>query len=259
MKYDIVLAGVGGQGILTIAYLLDNAAVKQGLRFKQSEVHGMAQRGGAVYSHMRLSDETVISDLIPQGQADMILGVEPLEIQRYLHYLGPEGVVVTNNQPFVNIPNYPPEEEVIGALLRLGNTALIDAKRIAQASKSPRSQNVAMIGAATPFLPFEVKDFEPIIREVFAAKGDSVISANLEVLSNSYHEGLFYKTLREMDVPNELVYGLVGKIEVGTFEPNLAKAFGETLIGAPDKCREVLSSIDGEIPGDRSLLDKLSA
>src|SRR5512139_544413 len=120
MKQDIILAGVGGQGILSIAYVIDNAALADGLQFKQAEVHGMSQRGGAVQSHMRLSSGRIWSDLIPKGEADMILSVEPLEALRYLQYLRPDGIVVTSSTPYVNIPDYPVIKSILAEIRKAG-------------------------------------------------------------------------------------------------------------------------------------------
>ena len=219
MKVDIILAGVGGQGILTIAFMLDNAAVARCYRFKQAEVHGMAQRGGAVYSHLRFSDGEVISDLIPEGRADMIISVEPLEVQRYLHFLKPEGIVVANSQPFKNIPDYPDDEVVLGALFDLPRTVLVDAKAIAESAGMPRAQNTAMLGAAIPFLPFEVSDFEPFIRELFHHKGDRVVEANMAVLGLGCRCGQFLKDLLEAGVAPAAAYKLLGDQELETLEP----------------------------------------
>jgi len=211
MKYDIILAGVGGQGILTIAFMLDNAAIARGLRFKQAEVHGMAQRGGAVYSHLRVSDTQVLSDLIPKGSADMILAVEPLEVQRYLPFLREEGVVVTSTQPFKNIPDYPEEDAIISSLLQFPRTVLVDAKAIALSVKNPRGQNMAMLGAATPFLPFEVSDFAPFIRELFERKGERVVESNLAVLNLGYGCGQFVKEHLDAGKSSGEAYELLGR------------------------------------------------
>ena len=106
-KKDIILAGVGGQGILSIATVIGWAALDQNLHLKQAEVHGMSQRGGDVQSNLRLSRERIWSDLIPKGGCDLILSLEPMEALRYLPWLAPDGWIVTNTTPFVNIPNYP--------------------------------------------------------------------------------------------------------------------------------------------------------
>ena len=181
MKFDIILSGVGGQGILTMAYFLDHAAAAKGYHFKQAEVHGMSQRGGSVYSHLRVSDREILSDLIPEGSADMILSVEPLEVQRYLHLLKSDGFVISNDRPFINIRDYPAANEVVGALLKLPNSIVFDAKKTAVSAKSPKAQNTAVLGAALPFLPFEIEDFAPSVERLFSMKGDRVVRANLRV------------------------------------------------------------------------------
>lgn len=116
MKKDIILCGVGGQGILSIATVIGEAATKAGLYLKQAEVHGMSQRGGDVQSNLRLSTETIWSDLIPQGGADVVISMEPMESLRYLPYLAKTGVIVTSCKPFINIPNYPDEGETDGGV-----------------------------------------------------------------------------------------------------------------------------------------------
>jgi indolepyruvate ferredoxin oxidoreductase beta subunit len=155
MKQDIVLAGVGGQGILSIAFVIDNAALKKGLKIKQAEVHGMAQRGGAVQSHLRLSEEEVHSDLIPKGRADMILSVEPLETLRYLDYLQPEGYIVTSSTPMINIPDYPDIDGILGAIGETERRIVVDSGELAREAGSARAQNMVMLGAASSHLIIE--------------------------------------------------------------------------------------------------------
>lgn len=180
MKQDIILAGVGGQGILSIAYVIDNAALKQGLDFKQAEVHGMAQRGGAVQSHLRISDKPVFSDLIPKGAADMILSVEPMECLRYLDYLSPEGIVVTSSSPLVNIPDYPDIDEVLRAIETVTNRVIVDSDGLAKEAGSPKAQNIVMLGAASPHLILEESNLTEFIRVLFAPRGDKIVELNLE-------------------------------------------------------------------------------
>jgi len=180
MKQDIILAGVGGQGILSIAFVIDNAALKQGLNFKQAEVHGMAQRGGAVQSHLRLSDEPIFSDLISKGAADMILSVEPMECVRYLDYLSPEGIVVTGRTPFVNIPDYPEIEKVLGAIQTVANRIIVDSDKLAKEAGSPKAQNMVMLGAASPHLILEDKNLREFIRVLFAPRGEKMVEMNLK-------------------------------------------------------------------------------
>jgi indolepyruvate ferredoxin oxidoreductase beta subunit len=180
MKQDIILAGVGGQGILSIAYVIDNAALKAGLNFKQAEVHGMAQRGGAVQSHLRLSQEPVFSELIQRGAADMILSVEPLEVLRYADYLATEGVVVTSSTPFINIPDYPELEDVLAGIRSLGNTVILDSEALAKEAGSIRAQNMVMLGAAAESLIISEDHLLEFIRELFAPKGEKLVETNLK-------------------------------------------------------------------------------
>jgi indolepyruvate ferredoxin oxidoreductase beta subunit len=179
-KQDIILAGVGGQGILSIAYVIDNAALKEGLFIKQAEVHGMAQRGGAVQSHLRLSKDRIWSDLIPRGEADMILSVEPLEALRYLDYLRPEGIVITSSTPFINIPDYPDREGLLAGLRSIPGSIIVDSEKLAKDAGSSRTQNTVMLGAASKFLILEEENLLEFIRVLFAPRGELILEANLK-------------------------------------------------------------------------------
>ena len=182
MKKDIILAGVGGQGILSIAAIIGYAAVESGLYLKQAEVHGMSQRGGDVQSHLRLSSADIASDLIPFGQADMILSVEPMESLRYLPYLSPEGWLITNTKPFVNIPNYPDIDEVLKEVKAQPRHIALDAETIASEHGSIKAANVVMLGAASPFLDIEFSKLQDAIRFIFGRKGEDLVSINLNAL-----------------------------------------------------------------------------
>jgi len=180
MKQDIVLAGVGGQGILTIAYIIDVTAQESGIYFKQAEVHGMSQRGGAVQSHVRLSDQKIFSDLIPKGQADIILSVEPLESLRYLDYLSPEGKIVISRNPYVNIPNYPDLDKVLDVVKQNQNHVIVDSKKLSRDAGTPKSQNIVMLGAASRFMILEEKILLQSIKRFFKPKGKSIIDMNIK-------------------------------------------------------------------------------
>jgi len=182
MKCDIVLAGVGGQGILSIATVLGFAALENNLYLKQAETHGMSQRGGAVQSYLRLSDRPVFSDLIPLGKADLILSVEPMESLRYLPYLSAEGYVVTNITPFMNIFNYPEIELVMDEIKRLPHFVAIDAEAIAKEIGNSKTSNMVMLGAATPFIDIALQSIEHGIREIFGRKGEEMVALNLRAL-----------------------------------------------------------------------------
>ena len=190
MKTDIKLAGVGGQGILSIATVIGEAATAAGLQLKQAEVHGMSQRGGDVQSDLRLSTEPIHSDLIPLGGADMILSMEPMEALRYLPYLSPEGAVVTSSRPFVNIPNYPEEAALFEELDALPAVTTMDIEAVAKDLLAPRSANMVLLGMAARHLAIlSPDDLRKAIRTVFARKGDKVVEDNLKAFEAGY-EGI---------------------------------------------------------------------
>jgi indolepyruvate ferredoxin oxidoreductase beta subunit len=180
MKQDIILAGVGGQGILSIAFVIDNAALADGLQFKQAEVHGMAQRGGAVQSHLRLSSERIWSDLISKGGADMILSVEPLEALRYFDYLTPDGVVVTSSTPYKNIPDYPDLDKILAAVRKAKRSVIVDSETVAKEAGTSKAQNIVMLGAASPFLVLKEASLLSLVEVLFKSRGPSMVESNLK-------------------------------------------------------------------------------
>ncbi len=188
MKTDIILAGVGGQGILTIAAIISWGAVRNNMNVKQSEVHGMAQRGGAVFSHLRLSTGEIASDLIPYGGADLILSVEPMESLRYLPYLKKDGWLVTNIAPYVNIPDYPDTETLIKEIEKVPNHVYLDANKLAKEIKAPKAANIIMLGAASPFLNLKYEDLEWAIEKHFARKGEDIVEMNKRALKVGFEE-----------------------------------------------------------------------
>ena len=180
MKYDIILAGVGGQGVLSVSAIIGAAARSQGLLVKLSEVHGMSQRGGGVVANLRLSDKPIASDLIPRGSASMILSMEPLESLRYLDYLSTEGTLITSTDPVVNIPDYPNLDELVLRIRSLPHNKLIDSEHLARQAGSARATNMVIIGAASHFLPVNVERLEDSIKNLFAGKGEKVVGINLK-------------------------------------------------------------------------------
>lgn len=180
MKTDIVLAGVGGQGILSIATILANAALAENLHIKQAEVHGMSQRGGDVHSMLRLSSDPIASDLIRRGTADLVVSLEPMEALRYVPFLSKKGWIVTNTVPFLNIEKYPEMETVMADLERHGNVVAFDVDTVAKEVASPRTSNMVLLGAASPFIELDADAIERAIATVFGSKGDAIVEMNVK-------------------------------------------------------------------------------
>jgi indolepyruvate ferredoxin oxidoreductase beta subunit len=178
VEENIVLAGVGGQGILTNAKVLSVAALKLGLHLKQAEVHGMSQRGGAVQSHLRIADHPLASDLIPLGQASMILAVEPMESLRYVQYLAETGAIVASTNPFINIPNYPDTNDVLRKIAGYPRHILLDADKLSKLAGSGRSANIVLLGAASLYLSIDPDELLNAIAAMFGAKGEKIVNMN---------------------------------------------------------------------------------
>ena len=178
MKYDILFAGVGGQGVLSMAGVIGRAAVDEGLRAKQSEVHGMAQRGGAVQAHLRISDDLIESDLIPLGAADLVLSLEPVEALRYLSYLGPTGALITASNPYVNINDYPDLGVLLAQIRTLPRAVVVDAETLATAAGDVQAANTVMVGAAAHALPLAPESLEQAVAEMFERKGEAAVALN---------------------------------------------------------------------------------
>jgi indolepyruvate ferredoxin oxidoreductase beta subunit len=179
MKQDIILAGVGGQGIISIAYVIASAALEEGLALKQAEVHGMSQRGGAVQSHLRISRDHIWSDIIPRGEADLVLSVEPLETLRYLDYLRPDGMVIASRTPYTNIQDYPDIETLLNKIREVPKHLIIDSEKLAKEAGSSRTQNMAMLGAASPYLIVKKESLIRFMKAMFERHGETIVAANL--------------------------------------------------------------------------------
>jgi len=183
MKCDVILAGVGGQGVLSVAAIIAQAAVDMGLKVRQSEVHGMAQRGGAVLAHLRISDKNIASDLVPRGGADIILSMEPLESLRYTTWLSPKGALVSAAEPFVNIPNYPDVAEIIKTIKEFPLARVVEAEALAKEAGLAKAVNMVIVGAASAFLPITTETMENTIKKAFAQKDASVAEANIKAFN----------------------------------------------------------------------------
>ncbi len=184
MKKDIILSGVGGQGILSIATVIGRAALKSGLYMKQAEVHGMSQRGGDVQSNLRISDKPIASDLIPTGKCDLIISLEPMEALRYLPYLNADGWLVTNEVPLINIPVYPAEEDLKAQISQLPHKIMLDVNKVAKEAGSVRVANIVLLGATIPFLGISYELMQDSIREIFQRKGEAIVEMNLKALAS---------------------------------------------------------------------------
>ncbi len=194
MKQDIILAGVGGQGILSIAYVIASAGLEEGLEVKQAEVHGMSQRGGAVESHLRLADERIASDLIPRGAADLILSVEPLEALRHFDFLGPAGMIIASRTPFINIPDYPDVAALVTKIAESPRHIIVDSEALAREAGSTRSQNMVLLGAASGQLVVSEDDIIKYIRVLFEPRGENVVAANLKAFALGREAAAAYGT-----------------------------------------------------------------
>lgn len=225
MKFDMIVSGVGGQGILSISFVVDNAALEDGLTFKQSEVHGMAQRGGAVLSHLRVADGEIFSDLVPSGAADLILSMEPLETLRYVNFLSPEGAVVSSISPFLNIPNYPDLDELIGKLQDIPNHTLVNSAELARAAGSIYAQNIVMLGAASHLMPMENKSMEKFIGVLFKAKGEKIIDINVRAFRAGAMAGAFYRALLDADISLKYAVIIATSLEADNYSVDYATAW----------------------------------
>jgi len=180
MKKDIILCGVGGDGIVSVAKIISDAALNIGLNVKQSEIHGMSQRGGSVFSHLRISSEPIFADVIPEGKADIILSSEPMESLRYINYLAKDGWIITNSAPFININNYPELDKVMAELNKIQNHVAFDANEIAKTVKA--RSNMVLLGAAAPYLDIDFAELEKAIQNIFGRKGEEVVNSNLAAI-----------------------------------------------------------------------------
>lgn len=187
MKKDIILAGVGGQGILSIATVIGEAALQEGLYLKQAEVHGMSQRGGDVQSNLRLSSEPIQSDLIAKGGADLIISLEPMEALRYVEYLKPDGWIVSSCKPFLNIPNYPETEQVLARIRSYEHHVLLDVEELAKEVGAPvQAANMVLLGAAIPMLGIDHDKMIDGVKRIFARKGETVVNSNVAAVEAGY-------------------------------------------------------------------------
>src|SRR5512137_1630352 len=168
---DIVIVGVGGQGVILISDVLGRAAVKAGLPVRGAETHGMAQRGGSVINHTRLGAK--FSPMVPLGGADILLALEPAEALRFGHYLSQEGVAIINTQPVLPTSvtagkiRYPSLQEMIEPLQRICKEVRpIDATGLARKAGTALAMNVVMLGALSKYIPIKEELLIDALQEV---------------------------------------------------------------------------------------------
>jgi indolepyruvate ferredoxin oxidoreductase beta subunit len=217
MNFDLVVCGVGGQGVLTMAGVIDHAIHSAGLHLKQSEVHGMAQRGGAVSAYVRISDQPVASDLIAHGTANMVLAVEPMEALRYIPLMRPDGWIVTDITPMVNIGNYPELPALYQVLFSAPRLVALDAALLAKKAGSVKVQNTVVLGAAASHLPFPAELVEQQLRKLFHRKGERVVTANINAFRMGNAASRFAEALFSGGVASSVVARILPRI---AFEPH---------------------------------------
>ncbi len=216
MNYDLVLCGVGGQGVLSIAWVIDHAVHEAGLYFKQSEVHGMAQRGGAVSAFVRISDKPVASDLIANGSASLVLSVEPMEALRYAQLLRPDGWIVSDVTPLENVDAYPQHEALYKVLFSVPHLVALDATRLATKAGAVKAQNMVVLGAAASQLPLSVESLEKQIQTLFASKGERIIKANINAFRMGTAASQFAAALSAAGVSSSVLAQVLPRL---AFEP----------------------------------------
>lgn len=243
MEQNILLAGVGGQGILSVAFVICNAALKEGLNFKQSEIHGMAQRGGAVQSMLRLSSKPVASDLIPKGTCHLLLSVEPLEALRYLDYLGSDGVLITSTNPFVNIPNYPDINAICNEMKKVADVIPIDADAIAKQVGSSLVHNMVMLGAGSECLALKLDSLENWVKNLWQAKGDKIVEINLNAFRAGRRMAIFLRAVAKAGADLTALRALASGISIEAADAAMATSWARLLKEThPEKWTHVLSA-----------------
>jgi indolepyruvate ferredoxin oxidoreductase beta subunit len=172
---DVVVVGVGGQGVILISEIIGRAAMLAGLSVRGVETHGMAQRGGSVINHIRVGCD--YSAMISPGSADVLLAMEPAEALRYAHYLSPEGVALVNTRQVLPVTvttgqaTYPPLEEILAPLREVSSEVWpMDATGLATEAGSPQATNVVMLGALSKHLPIEEAILLEALSETVPAK-----------------------------------------------------------------------------------------
>jgi indolepyruvate ferredoxin oxidoreductase, beta subunit len=251
---NVILAGVGGQGIVSVAYVLAGAALSEGFQFKQSEVHGMSQRGGAVSSHLRIAREPIWSDLVADGTADLVLAVEPLEALRYVHSLRPGGAVVASTTPYVNIPDYPDVEIVLDRVCALPTHVLVDGEGLAALAGGRKAENMVLLGAAAWLYPFSAESCRDLIRRRFAGKSEKIVRSNLDAFAFGEVMSAFWRAGTAAGIAPRALRRLVGALDPRDTDPSSAPLWKEALDAHPG-----LAFPDVRVPGTAAVARRVLA
>jgi len=177
---SVIIAGVGGQGAITVAQLVLGAAWKSGYYVLQSEVHGMSQRGGEVNAQIIFDKVPVTSPVVTQGEADLLIGIEPLETLRYLSQMSKDANIIASSEPVINMDNYPKIEIILEKIKSVEGAVLIDTLKAAKELNNKHAGNICILGAASKFLPIDNEVWEAVIRERFESKGEEVVMSNIK-------------------------------------------------------------------------------
>ena len=182
MKFDLVIAGVGGQGNILASTVIAKCAMDVGYNVVNTETKGAAQRGGSVLSHVRIADGEIFSPLVPQGQADILLGFEPLEALRYINMLNKKGTYIINTAPVptilsnIKVDEYPSQETLLTTIQEKGIKGhFINATQVAKDLGNVLNTNVIMLGAFTA-----ISDILP---------ADTILAKLLSLVKAKFHEG----------------------------------------------------------------------
>jgi indolepyruvate ferredoxin oxidoreductase beta subunit len=178
--HGIVLSGVGGQGVLSLAQILLEALRRSGLQALQSEIHGMSQRGGSVHAQDCFSSLPLTSPIIEEGRADLLIALEPLEALRYVSMLAIHGHLVVSEEPQVNMEGYPPLDDVYAALKAVPGAPLVDTEDLARRLNHRQAGGMVLLGMASKFLPVAASVWREVISQRFESKGPRVTEKNLE-------------------------------------------------------------------------------
>lgn len=176
----VIVAGVGGQGAITVSQLILGAAWKSGYYTLQSEVHGMSQRGGSVNAQILFDKKEVTSPVIMEGRGDLLIGLEPLETLRYLNLLDEGAFVISSVSPIKNMMTYPEIGKIIAELKKIPGVLLIDTEKLSVELDNKNAGNMILLGVASKHLPFEDNTWYEVINERFEGKSEVLIKKNIE-------------------------------------------------------------------------------